>query len=163
MNRRAFISHMVGGAALAVALPRLPALAAVADGNAAAQTQSDAAWKAKLTPVQYEILREEGTEPPFTSPLNAEHRAGTFACAGCGQDLFSSTTKFDSGTGWPSFYEALPGAIAKKSDRALILERTEYHCSRCGGHHGHVFDDGPAPTGLRHCNNGAVLTFKPAV
>ena len=157
MNRRTFISYMVGGAVATALLPILPRGAL-----AETLTLTDDQWKQRLTPVQYDILRQEGTEAPFTSPLNSEHRAGIFACAGCGQDLFDSKTKFDSGTGWPSFYQALPGAIAKKTDTKLFMERTEYHCTRCGGHHGHIFDDGPAPTGLRHCSNGAVLTFKPS-
>ncbi len=118
-------------------------------------------WKEALTPAQYDVLRKEGTERAFTSPLNGEKREGVFACAGCGQDLFPSAFKFDSGTGWPSFFEALPGAIDTKSDRKFFMERTEYHCSQCGGHQGHVFNDGPKPTGLRYCNNGVALTFKP--
>lgn len=125
-------------------------------------TKPDSEWKKILTPAQYNVLREEGTERPFSSPLNDEHRVGMFVCAGCDLELFPSKFKFDSGTGWPSFYDALPGHIETKSDHTLLMERTEYHCARCGGHHGHVFNDGPKPTGLRHCNNGVALKFIPA-
>lgn len=121
----------------------------------------DAEWKRRLTPAQYEVLRREGTERPFTSPLNDEKRRGVYVCAGCGQPLFTADMKFDSGTGWPSFTMTLPGAVKTKRDFRLILPRTEYHCSRCDGHQGHVFDDGPAPTGLRYCNNGVALRFEP--
>ena len=121
----------------------------------------DAEWKRRLSAEQYEVLRREGTERPFTSPLNDEKRQGMFRCAGCGQPLFTSDAKFDSGTGWPSFFQPLPGAIETKRDYHLILPRTEYHCSRCGGHQGHVFDDGPAPSGKRFCNNGVALKFEP--
>lgn len=119
-------------------------------------------WKARLTPAAYGVLREEDTEVPFTSPLENESRRGVFACAGCLLPLFNSTTKFHSGTGWPSFYEALPGAFETKSDRSYGMVRVEYHCARCLGHHGHIFEDGPPPTGLRYCNNGVALTFVPA-
>ena len=108
------------------------------------------------------MLREEGTERPFTSPLNNEKRKGTFVCAGCDLPLFESKTKYDSGTGWPSFYDVIPGRVETKIDHKLIYPRTEYHCARCGGHQGHVFDDGPKPTGLRYCNNGVALKFIPA-
>lgn len=111
---------------------------------------------------QYRVLRKEGTEPPWTSPLNDEKRAGTYVCAGCEQALFTADMKFDSGTGWPSFFDVIDGAIGTKRDFKLILPRTEYHCSRCGGHQGHVFKDGPRPTGLRYCNNGVALSFVPA-
>ncbi|MFN0024692.1 MAG: peptide-methionine (R)-S-oxide reductase MsrB [Parvularculaceae bacterium] len=110
----------------------------------------------------FQVLRKEATERPFSSPLNEEKRDGVYACAGCGYDLFASATKFDSGTGWPSFFDYIPGALGTKTDFKLILPRTEYHCARCGGHQGHVFDDGPSPTGLRYCNNGVALTFRPA-
>jgi peptide-methionine (R)-S-oxide reductase len=123
--------------------------------------RSEAQWRAALTPQQYQVLREEGTERAGTSPLNAEKRPGVFACAGCSAPLFTSAMKFDSGTGWPSFFTAIPDALATKRDFKLILPRTEYHCVRCGGHHGHVFDDGPPPTGLRYCNNGVALRFIP--
>jgi len=118
-------------------------------------------WQSDLTPEQYEVLRREGTERRFTSPLNAEYRKGVFVCAGCGAPLFNSDMKFDSKTGWPSFYTAIPGALETKTDRKLFVERTEYHCAKCGGHQGHVFDDGPNPTGLRYCNNGVALQFIP--
>src|SRR3954451_1811121 len=118
-------------------------------------------WQNDLTPEQYEVLRKEGTERRFTSPLNAEYRKGVFACAGCGAPLFKSDMKYDSKTGWPSFYTAIPGALETRTDRKLFVERTEYHCAKCGGHQGHVFDDGPNPTGLRYCNNGVALTFIP--
>lgn len=124
-------------------------------------TKTDEEWKKMLTPKQYAILRQEDTEAPFTSPLNDEHRAGMFACAGCGLELFPSKFKFNSGTGWPSFFDVIPGHIETKSDHKLVMERTEYHCARCGGHQGHVFNDGPQPTGLRYCNNGEALNFIP--
>lgn len=122
---------------------------------------SDEEWKEKLEPQAYNVLRCEGTERAFTSPLLEEHRHGVFKCAGCGLELFKSDTKFDSGTGWPSFFEAIPGHVQTKTDNKLFMTRTEYHCAKCGGHQGHVFDDGPQPTGLRYCNNGVALTFEP--
>ncbi|HEX8446417.1 MAG TPA: peptide-methionine (R)-S-oxide reductase MsrB [Sphingomonas sp.] len=120
---------------------------------------SDAQWRQRLTPAAYRVLRQEGTETPFTSPLNDEHRAGTFQCAGCALPLFSSRTKFDSGTGWPSFWQPLKGAVGTTTDRTLGMSRTEVHCARCGGHQGHVFEDGPKPTGLRYCMNGVAMKF----
>lgn len=118
-------------------------------------------WRKRLDPVQYKILREEGTERAGTSPLNAEKRAGIYACAGCDLPLFTSEMKYESGTGWPSFFTTIPGVFGTKKDYLLILPRTEYHCIRCGGHHGHVFDDGPPPTRQRWCNNGVALKFIP--
>jgi len=124
-------------------------------------TLSDAEWRKKLTPTQYAVLRQEGTERPFSSPLNDEHRKGIFSCAGCQLDLFSSSTKFDSGTGWPSFWAPLPNAVGTTDDRTFGMLRVAVHCHRCGGHLGHVFDDGPKPTGLRYCMNGVAMTFRP--
>ncbi|MFW2831200.1 peptide-methionine (R)-S-oxide reductase MsrB [Sphingomonas sp. ID0503] len=123
---------------------------------------SDAEWRQRLSPSAYAVLRRAAAERPFSSPLNAEHRRGTFACAGCGQPLFLSTIKFDSGTGWPSFWKPMPGAVGERRDRSLMMERVEVLCARCGGHLGHVFEDGPKPTSLRYCMNGAAMTFKPA-
>ncbi len=133
--------------------------AAVAPSEVFEVTLTDAQWRARLTPQQYAVLRQENTERPGSSPLNQEHRAGTFACAGCALPLFSSKTKFDSGTGWPSFWKPLDNAVATRTDRTLGMARTEAHCRRCGGHLGHVFNDGPQPTGLRYCMNGLSLTF----
>jgi peptide-methionine (R)-S-oxide reductase len=123
--------------------------------------KTDAQWRAELSPQAYQVLRHEGTERAGSSPLNDEHREGTFVCAGCGTALFTSDMKFDSGTGWPSFFTTLPGVFETRRDFRLVWPRTEYHCRTCGGHHGHVFDDGPAPTGLRYCNNGVALRFVP--
>ena len=125
-------------------------------------SKSDEEWRNSLPDEQYMVLRKHGTERPFTSPLNDEKRSGTFVCAGCGQPLYSSETKFDSGTGWPSFWEPLDGATATREDRSwMMAARTEVLCRRCGGHLGHVFEDGPAPTGLRYCMNGTAMTFVP--
>jgi len=124
--------------------------------------RTPAEWRRILGPERYWILREAGTERAFTSPLLNEHRKGTFVCAGCALPLFSSATKFDSGTGWPSFWQPLPRAVVTRADRSLLMERTEVLCTRCGGHLGHVFDDGPKPTGLRYCMNGLALNFRPA-
>ncbi|HEU4956092.1 MAG TPA: peptide-methionine (R)-S-oxide reductase MsrB [Sphingomicrobium sp.] len=156
-NRRAFVG-LAGGTALA-------AIAILTSGRASAAFEiqySQAEWRRRLGPARYHILREEGTERAFTSSLLKEKRKGTFACAGCGLPLFSSSAKFDSGTGWPSFWKALPKAVAYRRDASLGMIRTEEHCRRCGGHLGHVFDDGPPPTGKRHCINGLSLTFRPA-
>lgn len=161
--RRCFLAGL--GLAV-VAVPGLSymtraANGAAADANTAVLQKADKEWKMSLTPDQYHVLREEGTERAFTSPLNDEKRAGTFVCAGCGTPLFSSETKYNSGTGWPSFYQALPDAVATKTDHKIGYARTEYHCATCGGHQGHIFNDGPQPTGLRFCNNGVALKFVP--
>jgi len=121
--------------------------------------KTDEQWRQTLDADAYAVLRHEGTERPFSSHLNGEHRPGVFVCAGCALPLFTSAMKFDSGTGWPSYFTTIPGVFASKTDTKLILPRTEYHCAKCGGHHGHLFDDGPAPTGLRYCNNGVALRF----
>ena len=136
-----------------------------ADAEPAARfpvTLSDAEWRKRLSPAAYRTLRHEDTEVPGSSPLNREKRNGTYACAGCANPLFSSKTKFESGTGWPSFWAPLPNAVGTKTDRAMFVARTEVHCARCGGHLGHVFDDGPKPTGKRHCMNGVAMTFQAA-
>jgi peptide-methionine (R)-S-oxide reductase len=125
-------------------------------------TKSDEEWRKMLDPAAYAVLRHEGTERPGSSFLNGEHRPGVFVCAGCSLPLFTSAMNFESGTGWPSYFTTIPGVFATNNDTKLILPRTEYHCVKCGGHHGHVFDDGPPPTGLRYCNNGVALRFIPA-
>lgn len=150
----------VGAGAIALG-KLLSAGKALAAGTIEKITRSAAEWKQKLSPEQYNVLREEGTERPFTSPLLKEHRDGTFVCAACDLPLFPTKFKFDSGTGWPSFFDVMPGSIETKSDNKLLAQRTEYHCARCGGHQGHVFNDGPQPTGLRYCNNGVALKFIP--
>ncbi len=149
---------LIGWLGAATALPLIAACTAKAATFPIQHT--DAEWKKLLTPAQYNILRQEGTERPFTSPLNDEHRKGTFVCAADGNALFASTTKFDSGTGWPSFWKPLPGGVATKNDYSLGIPRTEVHCTRCGGHLGHVFNDGPKPTGLRYCMNGDAMKFR---
>jgi peptide-methionine (R)-S-oxide reductase len=130
-----------------------------AAGKAFAFSRSEPEWRARLTPGQYTVLREQGTERAFSSPLDHEHRAGRFLCAGCGHPLFSSSTKFDSGTGWPSFWQPLDGAVETTVDESWLMIRTEVHCANCGGHLGHVFNDGPKPTGLRYCMNGTAMQF----
>ena len=163
MDRRSFVSVAVLGAA-GLALGIRAKMARSADASAVHYEveHTDAEWRKLLTPEQYAVLRQSATEYAFSSPLDAEKRPGTYACAGCALDVFSSKTKFDSGTGWPSFYEPLPHAILTDRDESLGMDRTEVHCRRCGGHLGHVFDDGPPPTGLRYCINGVALTFKPS-
>jgi peptide-methionine (R)-S-oxide reductase len=162
-DRRTVLA-LAGGAALAVLAWRLlgrDGAAAVAATPAAFQL-SDAEWRRRLSPQAYNVLRHAATEFPGTSPLNGEHRKGIFVCAGCALPLFASATKFDSGTGWPSFYDHLPHAIGERSDSSIGEDRTEVHCARCAGHLGHVFNDGPQPTGLRYCMNGVAMAFKPA-
>jgi peptide-methionine (R)-S-oxide reductase len=159
LTRRAWL---VGSGSVLV----LAALWWMRDGSADAATfeivKSDDEWRRLLKSEAYRVLRHHGTERPYSSPLNGEKRPGTFSCAGCDLPLFSSETKFESGTGWPSFFRPLANAIATSTDRSLLMARTEVHCRRCGGHLGHVFEDGPKPTGLRYCMNGVALTFKPA-
>ena len=158
MQRRTFL----GSLATLAATP-LFASTPQPDGSPAIEklVRSEEEWKQLLTPEQFAVLRREATERPHTSPLNNEKRKGTYECVGCGLALFTSDMKYDSRTGWPSFYTHLPGAFGTKRDFKLILPRTEYHCARCGGHHGHVFNDGPQPTGQRWCNNGVALRFVP--
>ena len=183
MNRRTFLNLVGVGAAGAVVPGHAASAQSPADMKAIAELQanwktllaegakvelsreplrrSNPEWKKILTPEQYYVLREEGTERPGASPLNFEKRQGVFVCAGCSLPLFTSAMKYDSGTGWPSFFTTIPDVFGTTRDFKLILPRTEYHCVRCGGHHGHVFEDGPRPTGLRYCNNGVALRFVP--
>ena len=151
----------ISGAAFAKMLG-IPPAARAAEGEAVEVVRSEAEWRQALTPAQFNVLREHGTERAGSSPLDKEYRKGTYHCAGCDLPLFSSETKFDSGTGWPSFWAPIEGAIGTSVDKSLFFTRTEVHCRRCGGHIGHVFDDGPPPTGLRYCMNGVALTFVPA-
>ncbi len=172
-SRRVFLLGATAAAAAITAglIPRIVRPARADDTRSAARSgaasehfevaYSDAEWRKRLTPAQYDILRREGTERPYSSPLNDEHRAGTFVCAGCALPLFSSRTKFDSHTGWPSFWTPLDHAVGTHTDTTFGMVRTEVHCARCGGHLGHVFDDGPKPTGLRYCMNGLAMTFSP--
>jgi len=161
MNDRRNFLGLAGAGAVSLLLYGLPRNADAGTMRFAVN-RSPSEWKRLLGPQRYHILREAGTERAFTSPLNEEHRRGTFICAGCAKPLFASATKFDSGTGWPSFWKPLPGAVVTRSDRAFGMTRTEVLCARCGGHLGHVFDDGPKPTGLRYCMNGLALKFSPA-
>ena len=143
-------------------IPVLAACGSAAQAKTYRISYTDAEWKKRLSPAAYQVLRHEDTEPPFSSPLDKEKRKGTFVCAGCGNDLYASSTKFDSGTGWPSFYRPLPGAVGTSTDFKLGYPRTEVHCADCGGHLGHVFKDGPKPTGLRYCMNGLAMKFRAA-
>ncbi len=163
MNRRSFIAGAVAAVAVAgTSRPIVAASESAARGGAAVVEKSADEWRRLLGEARYHILFEEGTERPWSSPLNDEKRDGTYICAACNQPLFLSATKFDSGTGWPSFFQPIDGSVGTKKDWKLLLPRTEYHCARCGGHQGHVFDDGPQPTGQRWCNNGLALNFVPA-
>jgi peptide-methionine (R)-S-oxide reductase len=183
MNRRYLLTALLAAPALSVLSKRTTAagpgtsmrverlrnewrslLAAGTDVPSSAETLdlSEAQWRERLDRMQYQVLREEGTERPFTSPLNDEKRDGVFLCAGCDLPVFTSAMKYDSGTGWPSFFTSIPDALKTKKDFKLVWPRTEYHCARCGGHHGHIFDDGPAPTRERWCNNGVALKFLPS-
>ena len=161
MDRRSFIKRVAGGAGALALSKFLLAGQAIAAERIAKLSKTDAEWKRLLTPEQYDVLRQEGTERSHTSPLDREKRSGLFVCVACDLPLFPSRFKFDSGTGWPSFYDVLPGHVETSTDYKLFLLRTEYHCVRCGGHQGHVFNDGPQPTGLRYCNNGVALKFVP--
>ncbi|HEX8412440.1 MAG TPA: peptide-methionine (R)-S-oxide reductase MsrB [Sphingomicrobium sp.] len=158
-DRRTFLT-LAGASTAAIALFGCRGAAAVPTEKFEVNL-TDAQWKAKLPAAAYRVLRHEDTERPGSSPLNAEHRAGMFSCRGCALPLFSSTTKFESGTGWPSFWAPLGNAVRSRTDRTLGFGRTEIHCRRCGGHLGHVFDDGPKPTGKRYCMNGVAMTFTP--
>ena len=161
-NRRALLVAGLGAAALPL-VARFAATPALAAGTQQFPYRlTPAQWQAKLGPAAYAVLREDATERPFSSPLNEEHRTGTFSCKGCANPLYSSKTKFDSGTGWPSFYAPLPKAVVTSRDTSYFMDRTAVSCARCGGHLGHVFDDGPKPTGLRYCMNGVAMTFTPA-
>jgi peptide-methionine (R)-S-oxide reductase len=161
MERRTFIRWIAAGGSL-LAMSKLVAATQASPAEGIGKIErTDEEWKKLLTPKQYYVLREEGTERPFSSPLDHETRDGLYVCVACELPLFPSKYKYDSGTGWPSFYDVLPGHVETKTDFKLLLPRTEYHCARCGGHHGHVFHDGPPPTGLRYCNNGVALKFIP--
>ncbi len=160
MTRRKFVG--VCGARAAAAGAFSFALAGAESTGKFEVTKTDEEWRRALTPEQYYVLRKHGTERAGTSPLNSEKRSGTFVCAGCALPLFSSETKYESGTGWPSFWKPLDNAVGTSVDRSFFMTRTEVHCRRCGGHLGHVFEDGPRPTGLRYCMNGAAMKFAPA-
>jgi peptide-methionine (R)-S-oxide reductase len=162
-NRRALLAAalLLGVAAVARLFRGRPAVAKPVEETFEV-VKTEAEWKAQLSPAAFRVLREHGTERAGTSPLDREKRSGTFLCAGCSLPLFASEAKFDSGTGWPSFFQPLPDAVRTRTDRNFFMVRTEVHCRRCGGHLGHVFDDGPAPTGKRYCMNGVALTFQPS-
>ena len=158
MKRRNLLGSLLG----AGILPRVGRAAGSPEPAIEPLVLTEEQWRERLDPQAFRVLREEGTEPPGSSPLDREKRKGTYVCAGCALPLFTSEMKYDSGTGWPSFFTHLPGALGTKLDFWLVVPRTEYHCARCGGHQGHVFDDGPPPTGKRYCNNGVALRFEVA-
>lgn len=166
MNRRNFLFAGLAGAASLPILSWATSEKHMVNVVQAAESfeimKTEEEWRKILTPEQFAVLREEATERPFTSPLNDEKRVGTFHCAGCDLPTYASETKFDSGTGWPSFYESLENAVGTKEDNTLFMSRIEVHCRRCGGHFGHIFNDGPKPTGMRHCLNGLAINFKAA-
>ena len=164
MNRRHFLAGLIGTAAVPLARGTGSTVSAAAAATPTVEKihRTEAEWRKLLTPQQFEVLREDGTERAGSSPLNDEKRKGEYVCAGCELALFTSDMKYDSGTGWPSFYTSIPGHLETSRDFKMIWPRTEYHCARCGGHQGHIFDDGPPPTGKRWCNNGVALKFVPA-
>ncbi len=165
MNRRTFLTGSAAATAVLAGTTALWRIGAPMPASAESfeVVKTDAEWRSILSEAQYAVLRHEDTERPGTSPLLGEHRKGVFHCAGCDLPVYSSETKYESGTGWPSFWDSLPGAVGTKEDSSLFMTRIEVHCRRCGGHFGHIFDDGPPPTGKRHCLNGLALIFKPAV
>lgn len=158
MQRRSFLEAL---AYLGIPWTGAEVANAASPAGTSKWTLTETQWRAKLSESAYAVLRREATERPYSSSLHDEKRPGTYCCAGCQQPLFSSKTKYESGTGWPSFWDALPNAIETKTDFKLLIPRTEYHCRQCGGHQGHRFNDGPKPTGMRYCNNGVALTFNP--
>lgn len=161
LSKRTFITGGIAMASVGGFINSLRGKPEAEDTTAYEVSKSPEEWRRELSPEQYYVLREHGTERAGTSPLNKEKRDGRFICAGCQQALFDSSTKYESGTGWPSFYQPLEGAVDTTEDRSFFMTRTEVHCSRCGGHLGHVFPDGPAPTGLRYCMNGVAMKFEP--